>query len=386
MIDYQRTVDELRSCCQGSDQTLSEEMREAATGYREACLAVNARLRRCEEYLAKGLRSEAIQLAESDPPLLDTVATLDFPERPQWEQIAALYGLPSPPKLQLQTAEALNRAYSEQQPLQQLMKEHRRLALSRAPIIDRLTHLRKLQTADVGNPVWVEDIREFERVRLSQLSTDVDSVLTQKDAAGIARVWTELRETPWVSGVPQQHINRMQGAFLKQVSEELHEAVLGQRIERAINAREKWTRLQPDKILAPGDPLWGRAQNDLAWLARHEDAQMKQLAFQDELAQFEVAMRDGTDDETLRQLWLELGEHRLPIPQTIQNLYYGHMADAKQQRLSREKLIMVSVFGIGAVALVILLIWLVARPTVARRVDRVQGPGEVPGPAKVAMA
>src|SRR4051794_28724307 len=117
MTTYQQTVDELRSLCQAADQVLSESMRESASQYREACLAINNRLRRCEEFLSKGLRSEAIQLAEAEPPLLEALATLDFPELKEWEQLAATYSLTPPQRLLKETAEALNQAYAEEQPL-----------------------------------------------------------------------------------------------------------------------------------------------------------------------------------------------------------------------------------------------------------------------------
>lgn len=378
MIDHQRVVDELRSFCQGSDQTVSDEIREAAAAYREACVAVNARLRRCGEYLAKGLRSEAIQLAESEPHLLGELATLDFPERPQWDQLAAMCGLQPAPKLQAGTAEALNRAYAEEQPLQQLLAQHRRLALARAPIAERLDQLRKLRTADPSNDVWLDDVREFERARLNQLSAEIDGVLGRSDAAGIARVWTELRETQWVDGVPEKHVNRLKGAFLKQVADELHAAVAGQRLERALAARDKLLRLEADHLLEPNDPARLRVKSDLAWVARQENAQIRQLGFQDKLAEFENAVREGTDDETLRGLWLELGEFRAPIPHEIEQLYFQIREDAQTQRANREKLILAAVFGAGVLVLGALFIWFLVGPKVSlRRPDLFEGKAPV---------
>src|ERR1700747_2451391 len=112
MTDHHRIVDDIRSFLQASDQTFSDSLRSLAEAYNEACRETNARLRRCEEFLQKGLRSEAIHFAQTEPALLEVVAALDFPERPEWEQVALGYGLPPPPHLRIETAEALNRAYS----------------------------------------------------------------------------------------------------------------------------------------------------------------------------------------------------------------------------------------------------------------------------------
>ena len=100
-MDYQPIVDEIRSFVQSVDQTLTDRIKEVAVLYVQACNEVNQRLRRCDEFLQKGLRSEAIHLAQTEPVLLDQLAILDFAERPQWEELALMYGLPAPPQLRL---------------------------------------------------------------------------------------------------------------------------------------------------------------------------------------------------------------------------------------------------------------------------------------------
>jgi len=55
------------------------------------------RLRHSSQYLQKGLRSEAIHLAEQAPSLLDLVAALDLPEVQDWAQICFQYDLPQAP-------------------------------------------------------------------------------------------------------------------------------------------------------------------------------------------------------------------------------------------------------------------------------------------------
>src|SRR5207237_43487 len=74
-----------------------------------------------------------------------------------------LYGLPPPPKLLLETAEALNRAYADEAPLEGLLKKHRLLALARAPLPARLDVMRKIAALDRGNAAWAQDITELAR-------------------------------------------------------------------------------------------------------------------------------------------------------------------------------------------------------------------------------
>ncbi len=110
MADTQRIVDNIRTFVH---QACGEPLRALAAAYAAACQEANDRLRRCDELLRQGLRSEAIRCAEAEPNLLEVLARLDFPERAQWATFAAAYGLPAAPDLRLDLAEALNRACSE---------------------------------------------------------------------------------------------------------------------------------------------------------------------------------------------------------------------------------------------------------------------------------
>ena len=104
--------------------------------------------------MAKGLRSEAIQLAEQEPPLLDVVAILDFPELPEWNDFVAELGLTVAPELQIEIAADLNRAYSDDGPLKAHMKRFRISSLSRAPLKTRIALLRKIADFFVEVQHW----------------------------------------------------------------------------------------------------------------------------------------------------------------------------------------------------------------------------------------
>ncbi|HAD61294.1 MAG TPA: hypothetical protein DCG12_18805, partial [Planctomycetaceae bacterium] len=93
----------------------------------------NKRLRECDALLAEGHRSEAIQLAEQEPNLLEVVSILDFPELPEWNDFVVELGLTVTPELQIDIATDLNGAYSDDAPLERLMRKFRVLSLGRAP-------------------------------------------------------------------------------------------------------------------------------------------------------------------------------------------------------------------------------------------------------------
>src|SRR5262249_22270139 len=154
MPDYHQIVDQVRGIVQSSDQTRNERLEQLAADYAAACDEVNQRLGRCQWLLQQGLRSEAIQPAAAEPRLLDAVAVLDFRERADWDDLVGLYGLATAPKLMVEAAGFLNEAYAEEEPLQDLLVKHRRLAMQRSPLRMRIGVMQRLAAQDPYNLVW----------------------------------------------------------------------------------------------------------------------------------------------------------------------------------------------------------------------------------------
>ena len=102
---------------------MTESVREAASEYAEACRQANQRLRRCGEFLNRNLRSEAIQLSEAEPDLLEAVSTLDFAGRENWDSVVSLYNLSAVEPLLMEVAEALNEAYALQEPVEEAARQ-----------------------------------------------------------------------------------------------------------------------------------------------------------------------------------------------------------------------------------------------------------------------
>src|SRR5947209_5418755 len=101
MSNHQQVVDDIRAFVRAVDQTNQSYLGDLASAYASLCREANDRLRRCVDYLHRGLRSEAIHLAEAQPSLLDLVAALDLAELEEWENACVMYGLPAPPHLLL---------------------------------------------------------------------------------------------------------------------------------------------------------------------------------------------------------------------------------------------------------------------------------------------
>src|SRR5687768_11341779 len=138
MADLYDLIERMQVTLASSVQPAKDQLRELHGELSEQIRRTNKRLRECDALMAKGLRTEAIQMAEQEPPLLDVVAILDFPELPEWNDFVAELGLTVAPELQIEIAADLNRAYSDDGPLKSLLQRFRLSSLSRAPLKTRI--------------------------------------------------------------------------------------------------------------------------------------------------------------------------------------------------------------------------------------------------------
>lgn len=117
MATYHQVVHDIRAFLRAADLTRLEQLQQLATQYAEACESVNGRLEVCEDLLQRGLRKEAVVLAQVEPALLDLYTVLDFPERATWEQLTGTFKAARPPKLREAAADDLRQAFAAERKL-----------------------------------------------------------------------------------------------------------------------------------------------------------------------------------------------------------------------------------------------------------------------------
>lgn len=341
MSDCEQLIDQIRAFVQSADQTKTPALEALAVSFAEAGGEVGRRLSKCCSLLRQGLRSEAIQLAETAPRLLDQVAALDFPERAAWDEIVQLYDLLPAPPIPVESASFLNEAYAEEDPLQDLLRSHRRLALVRAPLSDRIRVMRKLATLDPNNPIWPEDLQTFERARFAQLDREASQAEKAGDADAVARLLAELEGQAWLEPpsdsltAPLRRLNaKLQGKRklekLADYERRLGDAFAARDAARGRMARKGWLDLAESMGLRPGDPMRDRAQPALRWLDEQDRLaaeDRRQQAAHDEL----TALLDDpgpVPSIELERLAGELGGLRESLP--------DHLAERFSARLTLE--------------------------------------------------
>jgi mono/diheme cytochrome c family protein len=294
---------------------------ETAARYGAACALVNDRLRQSADLLRKGLRTEALQQAMIDPPVLDLFAQVDFPERESWLRYCQEQGLTQPPPLQDSLAVELNQAFAEADNLKEALRRHRTLALARAPLQRRLGVLWRLAKLDPLNAIWLKDVREFEKARLRELDDEVRLAAQRNDLPHLERLAQELAVPDWSEPPPSALLQRVRASrdrFLAQGARERLvqlEAYLSVAVAEGDRGKAKALHDQAAPLLgqvsfAPGDPLLQRLELAMHWV-RERDARDQRQRQWEQACEFLEQTLDGRADPPTLATLAELEETTL---------------------------------------------------------------------------
>lgn len=347
MSDLLRAIDNIRSYLDAGASVASERLRENAKLYADACQRVNDRLSECAGLLGQGLRSEALHQAQLDPPLLDQLSTLDFPGSDRWAGIASSCGVPTP-LLQLRMAQQLNAAYAEDRPLVELMKQHRRLALCKGELVERVRVLRKIADIDRANLYWEDDLRALEKGRLAELKEAFDRAKREQDFDQIHAIHDEALSLEWREIPEEAFVRAVEKALEKVKDHELREqfeqwdAAMSQFMNDRNFAQARTARTQIQTLIQKNrvsmqDPILRGIPRMLDWLSQEEARQEREREFEAALRKLQQTLNVPEPDlPTVQEAWRAATNLGYPIPRRVEEDYLAcEYRDAERKRRKR---------------------------------------------------
>lgn len=328
MSDYQQFVDEIRFALQSEDCELTEDLRAAALGYAQACHEVNQRLRKIGSYLDGGLRSEAIQLAAASPSIEEVIGTLTFPELEAWKDVVAIYDLPRSEPLNHEVISQLQEAQVIELPLQNLLSQHRLLALHRAPLKMRLAVLRELRIADPETASWEEDVRTFEKARHQQLAEEIRIAQRQGNFSQLKELQEEITSDAWLEAPPKKLHQATRAALselsrlgaqrqLDELTIKLESAFAELDFPRARELRFQWKEALRKSGPNANASLIDRIEPVLGWIQDEEKQEAAQKQYQQLTAQLEQKLDQSSSVEELDRLVHEIQGLDRDLPELL---------------------------------------------------------------------
>jgi hypothetical protein len=352
MADHHQLVDQIRAFVQASDQTRNAALESLASAYTEACVDVNQRMSRCHRLLQQGLRSEAIQLADSEPKLLDSLAALDFPERADWDDLVQIYELAVAPKLSVEQAQFLNEAYAQEDPLQDLLRSHRRLALQRAPIKSRIAVIRKLAAQDPNNAIWIDDLRIFEKARFREVQSAASLAVQTRHLGTLSQLLGEIDQQTWIEPPPKALVQALRKAYaqfrgqqtralLTDLDARLSDAFAARDAIRGRLARQEWISATAAAPLEPTDAIWERVQPALSWLEEEDQHDEFDRAHEEALRSLIEALDEPAHipSAELERLAHSVLQYGRGMPEGIQLRYVARLRSAEAAQTRRWRVI-----------------------------------------------
>ena len=330
--------------------------------------SANKRLRECDALLSEGHRSEAIQLAEQEPNLLEVVSILDFHELAEWNDFVAELGLTVTPELQIDIATDINGAYSEDEPLERLMKKFRVLSLARAPLRSRIDLLRQIAKRDVGTAYWKDDLKSYEETRIRQISDESREAISTRNYAEVRRLADELHKKPWSVKPDRRVIERIDQTMvevkkleairmLNRVTAEWQAAMDSGDPELTKSLGEKWELVAQkcDRDSQPYMDAKEKTQPMLRWMRELGQQEEAARVYAAEVKKLTKVLRSDnvTIDDIYRHYDAVAAFEEFNIPDAVQVRFEAKIAEIEKKQKMKK---MATMAGVGVAVIILLAI------------------------------
>lgn len=363
-MDYQQLIDEMLGAVDQPELPL-DQLRAMAQSYADACTEVNRRLARCGQYLRAGNSAEAIRLADTTPSLLEMCNTLDFAEREDWADLCKSLHLPSAPVIVRQNFEQLNNAYNLFRPMDELLKENRRLALEKAPLKERIAVLKKLNDLEPQNIIWTEMIEEFEKFRIEEIQREFPDAQRQQNAYQIIYGYLiELETTDWKAQPPAKLVQditvwirnskaKLSLIQFKKIALKLSKLMEEDNYEQAQDLQMQWADcLRTYGVAYSQIPIDVRRQYEqtVNWMQNKKNQIAIDKQFEMKIVRFKQTLHTSISTDQLimayESLENELLDANRMMPKDIENEYLSILDEYKKRIWRKQKIyiILISVF------------------------------------------
>ncbi len=361
-------VDRIREQMERQDGVSGESMEPLAMTYGLEVGQANDRLGVCVNLLRKGLRSEAIQQANMRPNLVEWCARLDFPEIEDWFEILQFLQVPLPRALNRDAVRQLQEALVEEQPLEELLRQHRRMAIGKAPIAWRLRVLRRIATVDAANPVWNEDVETWEKARLREIPGELDAAIKANSFAGCHSLAKELGSKMWSIQPPPDLVKSARSASdrlehsaqcdeLRGIASAMSDAFCANDESACREQRSQWLALVEEMKRPPLQEIVEVAEPALVWLEERDAAAIEEESRLQATADLEAAIDRGVSVLDLQKAYSNATRFNQPLDSNIESRYRSVLGELQLRGKRKTVLGIASVVAIALLGLIAFGVW-----------------------------
>ena len=358
-------INQIRSEFNSLDGIEPQAAAELAKRYHVEVKALNERLLVCVDLLRKGLRSEAIQQSSLNPDALTLASELEFPEVEEWVDVLRFLDIVPPARVNRDAVLQINEAIVETQPIESLLKNHRRLAIAKAPLNMRLKVLRRIAQLDATNPVWEEDIEKWEKEREKQIPQEFEIAKRDTDRHTIDRLYDETHRENWIAQIDvriQEEIKNLKEEYehqdsiaaLTKLAEQLHVAFAEFDGAAARNLCDSWNEIKSTMKMPVPIELASEAEPVFAWLSSQEAEQAQEADRAMAIDHLESLMNTKTDLDVLERAYAKATRFERAIPIQTEQRYRGIIEQLQLRSRRKIQLLVTSVVATSMVIAIVI--------------------------------
>lgn len=348
MTPAERLVYHINEFIHGFEQEATPEAHEMSMQFSDTCHALNDRLKKCADFLRKGMRSEAVQEALSQPSVFELAETLEFEEAKNWLNLCLDLGMVPAPELDLDTVEKLKTECTKEQLLEPLLREFRRLVHT-GTRDERIHILRRIRSHDEDNQVWRENLEPLEQEQLVELQRRAGQAMAAEDLDEVLDIYTDMTAKHRVVEVPARALGEIESWLRRRrkeaameegerLCENLHEALDKRDFDAVQPLIEGWRRLVKFPDFKPTPAMADIAGKAGGWYQNEEQARHRRHEFQEALQKLQVTLqKTDPKQEEIDSQWSALLAFEEDLPEGLEEAVTGTLARLRGEALRRRR-------------------------------------------------
>ena len=350
-------IAQIRDALTQPDRWDTNRLEELATRFAETTRALFSRLDQCLALIREGQRSEALRLADMPPPLLELLQIVTVPEYNNWRVLCDGFGFPVPPPFPEEALSDLNEAYSKARRVDALLRMLRVMSIRGVPLAERLPVLRRLVQLEPDNVAWRQDLEQWEKARLEEITTGLQSPSNRRDVALLANWVHELTPQNWTIPIPPDLLRAVQTTYqqavrdqalqeLRELAQSLHQAYTALDLATARKLRAQWDTLLKLAAPRPDDPAWSHAGPALQWVEEQDRIARAEAARQKAVANLQKALERKVSSQYLERLHAQATEGGTELPVELERRYQIALETARSAEMRRRRLLYALAFAV----------------------------------------
>jgi len=342
-------ISRISSFVNDTEQEVSADEHDLAQQFAELCRSFNDRVDKCNELLDKGMRSEAVQEALSQPSLLELEELFDnTPELKKWRNLCRDLGMEVPQEIDVEGMDRIKGECSKEANLEPLLKKFRRLA-NEGKIEERIQLLRQIRRLDPQNQVWQENLEPLEREQLKGIRERVQKAIDDNDYEELENLYEDLSNPQRVLSPDKAILSkieeklreqRVNEAFAegKELSGKLKEARDNNQVEECRQLLNKWRRLSKFPDFEPSEEMNKTVDAVRQWCDKEEEKIQQDKAFEAVLENVKNLMQEKNPDvDELETAWHSLNSFGKEIPSSYKERVPALISDLKHRRKNQRR-------------------------------------------------